>query len=146
VNRTYMGIGVVLFMVSLNSVADEQSPYYSAENLADDCVSHKWDQKQLCFGVMHGVLGSLGFLKAMHSPFTDTLCIPPMSAAGVKDTFLSAFYAQRQQFNGMLAGAAVASVLYDRYPCAAERIRRMQEGKEAGDALDKVFKGKKPPN
>ena len=145
-NRAYVGIAIILIMLSLNSTADEKFPYYSAANLADDCVSHEWDQKQLCFGVMHGVLGSLGFLRASHSPFADTLCLPPMSAAGVKDSFLSAFYAQRQQFNGMLAGAAVASVLYDRYPCEAEKKRRTQEGKEAVDRLEKLLKNEKPTN
>ncbi len=51
---------------------------------------------------------------------------------------------RRQQFNGMFAGAAVASVLYDRYPGEAERKRRTQEGKEAGNTLEKLFK--KPTN
>jgi hypothetical protein len=143
--RAYVGIVIVLNMLSFSSKGEEKSPYYAAENLADDCVSHAWDQKQLCFGVMHGVLGSLGFLKAMHSPFADTLCLPPMSAAGVKDAFLSAFYARREQYNGMLAGAAVASVLYERYPCEAEKKRRTQEGKEAGDTLEKLLKGEKAP-
>jgi hypothetical protein len=61
---------------------------------------------------MQGVLGTLGFLNNNHSPFANVLCMPPVSAATVKDAFLSAFYADRHGFTGMLAGAAVANILY----------------------------------
>jgi hypothetical protein len=126
----------------MNAIADDSSHYYTAEKLADDCVSQKWDQKQQCFGVMYGVLGTLGYLNVSHTPFANVLCLPPMSPAMVKDEFLSAFFDKRRGLTGMLAGAAVASVLYDRYPCESEKKRRTQEGKAA---FEELLKETKPP-
>jgi len=139
--RTNAGLLIVLSMLlSLSSTAGEKAHYYAAEDLADDCVSRDFERKNECFGVMQGVLGTLGFLNTVHSPFANVLCLPPMSPATVKDAFLSAFYADRHGLTGMLAGAAVASVLYDRYPCPAERNRREEEGKRAAEELKNLVK------
>jgi hypothetical protein len=133
--RAYAGMGIVLTVVSFNTMADEKPSYFAAEDLADDCVSHNSERTNECFGVIYGVLGTLMYLKSSHSPFADVLCLPPISAVNVKDAFLAAFYANRRGISGMLAGAAVASVLYNRYPCATEKERRDQEAKKAGDKL-----------
>ncbi len=139
-NRAYAGVvGIVLTMLTFKSMPDEKAHYYAAEDLVDDCVSRNLASQNQCYGVIYGVIGSLGFLQVAHSPFANVLCMPPMSAASVKDKFLSAFYADRHAFNGMLAGSAVASVLYDRYPCATEKSRREQEGKKAAEELDRQF-------
>src|SRR5437879_4015598 len=70
------------------SAGADTAAYYTAERLADDCASHSAERSNECFGVMQGVLHALLYLDNQ-APFKGVLCIPRLSPADVKDSFLA---------------------------------------------------------
>lgn len=120
--------GPLLLALSQPVRAQAEAPrdsvqYYSTEELALDCDSSVGPRRERCMSTLTGALHAFAYLSHTE-PLKDVLCIPPMSIADVRVHFLSYAAERAAQIHEMLAGAAVADMLYEKYPCPAEAIRR----------------------
>jgi hypothetical protein len=121
------------------SLSAEEHHYLSAADLEVECSK----KSETCYGVIYGVLGSLLYLNNTEQ-MKEVLCLPAISAEDIRLHFLSYAIDNRKGIAEMLGGAALAGLLWDKYPCPKERLRRRAEGEKAYKEMEDEARGRPP--
>lgn len=84
------------------------------------------------------VLGTL-LSQSLTSRMSGVVCLPEISADDVRVHFLSFATDRRKEIEGMLGGAALFTMLYEKYPCPGETLLRRTDAEATEKELSQKY-------